>query len=53
MASATQRAPGLIAFCRNPLPVDQLNPGDGEFIRIKGGEGAAMFGLDPDWPSEA
>jgi hypothetical protein len=33
-----------------PLPVDQLNPGDGEFVKVENDAGAAMFGLDPDWP---
>jgi hypothetical protein len=33
-----------------PLLVDQLNPGDGEFIKVEGEFDAATFGLDPDWP---
>jgi len=35
-----------------PLPVDQLNPVDGEFVKVPNDAGAAMFGLDGDWPPE-
>lgn len=33
-----------------PLPIDQLNPGDGEFVKTEGRFDAATFGLDADWP---
>lgn len=33
-----------------PLPIDQLNPGDGEFVKVEGAFDASTFGLDTDWP---
>ncbi len=33
-----------------PLPVDQLNPVDGEFVKIPNDAGPVMFGLHRDWP---
>lgn len=33
-----------------PLSVDQLNPVDGEFVKVPNDAGPAMFGLDADWP---
>lgn len=33
-----------------PLPVDQLNPVDGEFVRVEGQGAPAMFGLGENWP---
>ena len=32
------------------LPLDQLNPVDGEFVRVDGPEPQAMFGLAENWP---
>ena len=33
-----------------PLPIDQLNPIDREFVKVDNDAGAAIFGLDADWP---
>lgn len=32
------------------LPVDQLNPVDGEFVKLSNDAGPAIFGLDAHWP---
>lgn len=34
-----------------PLSIEQLNPGDGEFVKVEGQFGAATLGLDTEWPS--
>lgn len=33
-----------------PVPLPQLNPGDGEFVKVSGQEGPALFELGDEWP---
>jgi hypothetical protein len=33
-----------------PLAVDQLNPANGEFVKVEGEFDASTFGLDAGWP---